>query len=254
MGKYKLGLVNMLMGAIAVDGGAGTALTAVGDTVVGTAQMDTTEATTTEFKIEESDSPIYSIKTEADKISVSWSSYNNSATALQRLFGGTVVAGVAGGIGTTGTLTPGSGYTNGTYTAVPLTGGTGSGALATVTVSGTVVTAITITTPGSGYTAADSLSASNTNLGGTGTGFAVVVATVDDVGETWHAPDSIPEIEQTLKIQMRVGGYVLIPRAKIAAKLTMSFKRDAVSQIDITASVLQPTKVGEPRLTIVNAA
>jgi len=89
-----------------------------------------------------------------------------------------------GGILTTGTLTAGSGYTGaGTYTAVPLTGGTGSGAQATIVVAGGVVTTVTITKRGKDYTAADSLSASNTNLGGAGSGFAIVVGTVLDIVE-----------------------------------------------------------------------
>ena len=87
--------------------------------------------------------------------------------------------GAQGGIKTTGTLTAGSGYaTPGTYTAVPLTGGAGSGAKATIVVAGGVVTSVTITTAGTNYLVNDSLSASNTNLGGSGSGFAIAVQTI----------------------------------------------------------------------------
>lgn len=55
---------------------------------------------------------------------------------------------------------PGSGYTNGTFTGVSVTGGTGTGAVATFVVSGGVVSNITITSPGSGYVVGDVLSAS----------------------------------------------------------------------------------------------
>lgn len=48
-------------------------------------------------------------------------------------------------------------YVNGSYTNIVLTGGTGSGALASVTVAGNAVTVVTITQPGSGYTVADVL-------------------------------------------------------------------------------------------------
>jgi hypothetical protein len=65
----------------------------------------------------------------------------------------------------------GSGYVNGTYTNVPLTGGTGTSAQATIVVSSGVVSSVTITTFGSGYKVADVLSASNSNLGGAGSGF-----------------------------------------------------------------------------------
>ena len=59
----------------------------------------------------------------------------------------------SGPIGTLGSITGGSSYTNGTYTAVPLTGGSGSGALATVTVSGAAVTAVSCDGGGTGLCA-----------------------------------------------------------------------------------------------------
>ena len=66
-------------------------------------------------------------------------------------------------------------YTNGTYTAVPLTGGTGSSAQATVVVSGNSITSVTITAAGTGYTVGDLLSATAASIGGTGTGFSILV-------------------------------------------------------------------------------
>lgn len=84
-------------------------------------------------------------------------------------------------IGSLSLISGGSGYVNNTYTAVPLTGGTGSGALATITVSGTSVTSLVLTDPGLGYSLNDLLSASNTNLGGTGTGLSLKVTTLDAI-------------------------------------------------------------------------
>jgi len=78
-------------------------------------------------------------------------------------------------IKTLGAITGGAGYVNGTYTNVTLTGGSGSGAKATVTVSGGAVTAVTVTSRGAGYQVGDVLSASNTELGGTGAGFSIPV-------------------------------------------------------------------------------
>ena len=89
-------------------------------------------------------------------------------------------------VATLGAITGGSAYTTGTYFNVPLTGSTGSGALATITVSGGAVTAVTITNGGLRYTAGDSLSASAANIGGTGSGFSVLISTVTNSdGRSW---------------------------------------------------------------------
>ena len=82
------------------------------------------------------------------------------------------------GIRTLNTLVGGSGYVNGTYTNVSLTGGSGAGAKATIVVSGGAVTSVTVTTFGAGYQVANSLSTPNTNLGGSGSGFSIAVATL----------------------------------------------------------------------------
>lgn len=81
-------------------------------------------------------------------------------------------------IGSLGTITGGSSYTAGTYTSVPLTGGAGSGAVATVIVYGGAVVSVTLTSSGTGFLVNDSLSAAAANIGGTGTGFSVPVSTV----------------------------------------------------------------------------
>lgn len=62
----------------------------------------------------------------------------------------------------------GSGYTNGTYTGISITGGGGSGATFTFIVSGGRVTSITVTAPGSGYTSPTTASLSFASASGTG--------------------------------------------------------------------------------------
>ena len=85
-----------------------------------------------------------------------------------------------------GTVTGGTTYTNGTYFNVPLTGGSGTSAYATVTVSGGTVTAVSLTTGGSLYTVGDVLTTVNTNIGGSGSGFSVPVATIaNPTGTSW---------------------------------------------------------------------
>lgn len=81
---------------------------------------------------------------------------------------------------TLNTLVGGTTYTNGTYTNVTLTGGSGTGAKATITVAGAVVTTVTITKAGNGYTVGDTLSATAASIGGTGSGFSIKVATIND--------------------------------------------------------------------------
>lgn len=98
-----------------------------------------------------------------------------------------IVQGNESGIGTFGTIVPGTGYTNGTYTNVPLGGGSGTGATGTVTVTSTVVSAVSVTNKGNGYKAADVLTIPGSLAGGTGTGATVAVATVANVATTYAA-------------------------------------------------------------------
>lgn len=84
-----------------------------------------------------------------------------------------------GAVATLGTVVPGTGYANGTYENVPLSGGTGTGALATVVVASTVVSTVTITSAGTGYTVGDSLGVPAAYAGGTGSGGSAPVATIN---------------------------------------------------------------------------
>jgi hypothetical protein len=59
-----------------------------------------------------------------------------------------------------------------------LTGGTGTGAEATIEVENGAVTKVTITNDGKGYAVGDELSAAAAKVGGTGSGFKVPVTAV----------------------------------------------------------------------------
>ncbi len=79
-------------------------------------------------------------------------------------------------------LTGGSSYVPGIYQRVPLTNvsGSGSGALADITVSSTgAVTDVDIIYGGTGYASGNVLSASNSNLGGVGTGFQITATAAE---------------------------------------------------------------------------
>jgi hypothetical protein len=93
-----------------------------------------------------------------------------------------------------GGITGGSGYTNGSYYRVPLTGGTGSGASADIIVSGGSITAVTLRSGGSFYTVGDSLTASTTTLGA-GSGFSVPVQTLINAdGSSWLGDNYSPAL------------------------------------------------------------
>lgn len=95
----------------------------------------------------------------------------------------TIVQGSIAGIGT---ITAGSGYTNGVYENVSLTGGNGGNAIATITVSGGAVTVVTVTNGGYSYVVGDVLSATSSSLGGTGSGFSVPVNLLENPdGTSW---------------------------------------------------------------------
>ena len=94
---------------------------------------------------------------------------------------------VQGIVTTLGAITGGTLYTNGTYANVPLTGGSGAGAIATITIAGGIVTTVTLTNGGNFYVVGDSLSFSASSIGtGTGSGFAIPVTAVNNAtGTSW---------------------------------------------------------------------
>lgn len=86
---------------------------------------------------------------------------------------------LTGGPLLTGSITPGSAYTNGTYAGVALTNlsSDGDGATADITVAGGLVTVVTIDTGGENYQPGDTLTALPASIGGTGSGFVYTVLT-----------------------------------------------------------------------------
>ena len=86
----------------------------------------------------------------------------------------------------TASYNQGSLYTNGTYPNVPLTGGSGTGAYADITVSGQKITSIVLNFGGQFYAVGDILSVDNTSIGGSGTGFSITVTAISNTaGTSW---------------------------------------------------------------------
>jgi len=87
----------------------------------------------------------------------------------------------------------GSGYTGaGTYTNVPLTGGSGTGALATVVVSSGAVSSVTITNSGRGYLDGETLTLPNTNIGAAGNGVTLGAISIGGSGYTAGTYINVP--------------------------------------------------------------
>lgn len=117
-----------------------------------------------------------------------------------------------------GTVAGGAGYVDGIYLNVPLTGGSGTGATAHITVSGGAVRSFALlgvlpVSAGTGYIVADVLSASAANLGGAGAGFTYTLTSVTGgntpnptqnslVGNTMHAFNRV-------RLSTGVGCYTL---------------------------------------------
>jgi hypothetical protein len=94
------------------------------------------------------------------------------------LFAGLTLTATTTAIKTLFNLVGGTLYTNGTYLNVPLTGGSGAGATANITVAGGTVVSVELVLRGTGYTVGNTLSALAANIGGTGSGFTIQVQTL----------------------------------------------------------------------------
>lgn len=89
---------------------------------------------------------------------------------------------MSSGVVELGSAAAGSGYADGIYRNVHLTGGSGGGATADVVVAGGAVSSVTMTYVGGSYVLGDTLSARSADLGGRGGGFSVPVASVSGAG------------------------------------------------------------------------
>ena len=110
-----------------------------------------------------------------------------------------------------GSAVAGSGYTDGSYTNVPLTGGTGSGAIANITVSGGgVAVGSTLIDGGEGYKDTDQLSAADADLGGGGgAGFTIEVDSVFSAGAGVRGYYVVATSKDWIEVSGTVGGTAI---------------------------------------------
>lgn len=99
----------------------------------------------------------------------------------------------SGGVNKVTITTGGSSYTNGTYTYTALTGGTGSGATATIVVAGGTVTSVTINSRGTDYSAGDILSATIP----AGSGLQITINNVMTFTSLWQHEVGVDSIQDT---------------------------------------------------------
>jgi hypothetical protein len=99
----------------------------------------------------------------------------------------------SGGISLFTITDAGSGYTNGTYNYVALTGGTGNSAVATIIVAGGVVTSVVIDSHGFDYTVGDFLSASLP----AGSNFEIEVTYLMDYVSLWQHEFGVDRIRNS---------------------------------------------------------
>ncbi len=132
---------------------------------------------------------------------------------------------MSSGVASLGTITGGSGYANGTYGNVPLTGGSGGGAVANIEVSGGAVTSVTIVYPGGSYVVGNTLSCRNANLGGRGSGFSVPVTSVSGVG---------PKV------------VVAAPNAIVCTALSQKSANITITDLDVATMYTALYVVGDP--------
>jgi flagellar hook-basal body protein len=91
------------------------------------------------------------------------------------------VSSLRAGVKTLGTVTAGTGYTDGIYNDVPLTGGSGAGIKATIAISNGAISKVTLTDGGTGYLATDTFGVAANSVGGTGSGFGVTIGSVNSL-------------------------------------------------------------------------
>jgi hypothetical protein len=73
--------------------------------------------------------------------------------------------------------------------------------------------------------------------------------TVNSSTGAWEAPTKLPTIEKSVKITPTQGFVITVPRMKIVAKFNANFSKTNMTLVEVTGTVLTPTKDGEPKMT-----
>ena len=125
-----------------------------------------------------------------------------------------------------GAITGGSGYTNGTYNNVIMSTIPNVGAanfpVANITVSGGAVTSVTLVSGGAGVGQATSLSATASQIGGTGSGFSVLISSFNPGGNYSTAiGDSAAANQLRGNANIAIGAHVALPDTTAGMQLNI---------------------------------
>lgn len=69
-------------------------------------------------------------------------------------------------------------------------------------------------------------------------------------GDTWEAPDSSPEIIQSIRLETKNSRFVELPKVKLNPRLGIAFDKTTPGKIDFTCTILAPDKAGEPKMRV----
>lgn len=71
----------------------------------------------------------------------------------------------------------------------------------------------------------------------------------DEDADTWSAPDKIPTVEKSVRITPEQGLKFEIPRMKLVSKINADFSKKGILLIEVSGTVMQPTKANTPKMT-----
>lgn len=69
-------------------------------------------------------------------------------------------------------------------------------------------------------------------------------------GETWKAPDSVTAIEKSILVTPKQGFSILMPRARIDAKINGNYAKSGIVLVHVKATCLQPATAQMARITL----
>lgn len=68
--------------------------------------------------------------------------------------------------------------------------------------------------------------------------------------KVYKAPNQYVTVEQSLEVKAKKGLSFKFPRVSLSAKFTSDLSKENLFGVEVTATVLRPTKEGEPRFTM----